>query len=72
MAVGGLGPTEIILILTVLLLFVGGPIVLIVALVLFFNRGKNSTAGMKKCAFCAYLIPVEATVCRFCGRELAQ
>ena len=69
MAVGGLGPTELILILTVLLLFVGAPIVLIVALVLFFNRRKNSTAGMKKCGFCGYSIPVEGTVCQSCSRE---
>ena len=70
MLISGLGPTEIILILIVVLLFVGIPVVVIVALILFFNRRKKSNAGMKKCAFCAYLIPVEATVCRFCGREV--
>ncbi len=68
MEIGGLGLTEIF----VLLLFIGGPIVLIVALVLLLNRGKKSNAGMKKCAFCAYSIPVEATACQFCGRETGQ
>jgi hypothetical protein len=72
MLIGGLGTTEIIVILIVLLLVVGLPVVLIVALVLFFNRRKKSDAGMKKCAFCAYTIPVEATVCRFCGREVGR
>jgi len=69
MLIGGLGTPEIIIILIVLLL-IGLPVVLIVALVLFFNRRKESNAGMKKCPFCAYSIPVEATVCRFCGREV--
>lgn len=68
----GLGIAEIIVILIVLLLLFGLPVVLIVALVLFFNRRKKSNAEMKKCAFCAYSIPVEATVCQFCGRELEQ
>jgi hypothetical protein len=71
MEIGGLGITEIIILLTVLLLSVGGPVVLIVALVLF-NRGKKANAGMKKCAFCAYSIPIEATVCQFCSREVGQ
>jgi len=69
MLIGGLGTPEIIIILIVLLL-VGLPVALIVALVLFLNRRKDPNAGTKKCAFCAYSIPVEATVCRFCGREL--
>jgi len=69
MLIGGLGTPELIVIVIVLLLTVGVPIVVIVALVLLFNRRKNLTAGMKKCAFCAYSIPVEAKVCRFCGRE---
>jgi len=68
----GLGPAELIVILIVLVLVFGLPVVLIVALVLFFNRRKKSNAVMKKCAFCAYAIPVEATVCRFCGRDLGQ
>jgi len=72
MLIGGLGTTEIITILIVLLLTVGIPIAVIVALILFFNRRKKSDADMKKCAFCANSIPVEAKVCRFCGRELAQ
>ena len=70
MEAGGLGIPEIIVLLIVFLLVVGLPVVLIVALVLFLNRRKKSNAGMKKCAFCAYSIPVEAKVCRFCGRDL--
>lgn len=70
MLIGGLGIPELIIILIVLVLLVGVPIAVIVALVFFFNKRKNSTTGMKKCAFCAYSIPVEAVVCRFCGREL--
>ena len=38
MKVGGLGTPEIIVLLIVFLLVVGLPVVLIVALVLFFNR----------------------------------
>ena len=58
--------------LIVLLLTVGAPVIVIVAVVLFFNRSKKSDAGMKKCAFCAYSIPMEAIVCRFCRREVVQ
>jgi hypothetical protein len=72
MEVAGLGLWEIIILLIVFLLFGGGPIVLIVALVLFFNRRKKSNASMKTCAFCGYSIQVEATVCQFCGREVAH
>ena len=70
MDIGGLGLTEIIVLLFVFLIVIGGPILLIVALVLFFKRRKKSNAGMKKCAFCAYSIPIEATVCQFCGKEV--
>jgi len=72
MEIGGLGGWEIIVLLAVLLLTVGIPLVVIVAFVLFSTRGKNSSAGMKKCGFCAYSIRVEATVCEFCGRDLPQ
>jgi hypothetical protein len=72
MLIGGLGTPELITIVIVLLLVVGLPVALIIALVLFLNRRKDSNGGTKKCAFCAYSIPVEATVCRFCGRELPQ
>ena len=72
MLIGGLGTPEIIIILVVFLLVVGLPVALIVALVLFFNRRKESNVGMKKCPFCAYSIPEEATVCRFCGREVGR
>jgi NADH:ubiquinone oxidoreductase subunit 3 (subunit A) len=73
MLVGGLGIQEIIVILIVLLLAFGLPVALIVALVLFINsRNRKSKASLKKCTFCAYTIPIEATVCRFCGRELRQ
>lgn len=64
------GLWEIIILLGVFLLIVGVPVAGIVALVMFFNRHKKSNAGMTKCAFCAYSIPVEATVCQSCGREV--
>jgi len=72
MEVGGLGGWEIIVVVTVFLLVFGVPVVAIVALVLFFNRRKRSNPSMKKCAFCAYSIPVGAAVCQFCGREAGQ
>jgi len=70
MLIGGLGTPELIIILIVLLLTIGVPLVGIIALIIFFNRRKHSTEGMKKCAFCAYSIPIEATLCRFCRKEV--
>lgn len=72
MLVGGLGIPEIIIILIVLLTVVGVPVAIIALVLFFIKRTKNSNADMKKCPFCAYSIPVEAKVCRYCGRELAQ
>lgn len=70
MAIGGLGPWEIIAILVVLLLTFGVPIVVIVVLVIFLKKRTDSSRGMKKCAFCGYSIPVGATFCGICGKEL--
>ena len=70
--VDGIGTPEIIIIFIVFLILVV-PLVAIVALVGFLvRRSKNSNAALKKCAFCAYSIPVEAKVCAFCSREVAQ
>ena len=67
----GLGPMEIILILLVFLVVVVAPVAIIIALVLFFvKRGRHSKADVKKCTFCGYSIPVDATFCGICGREL--
>ena len=64
-----LGLTEIVILLIVL----GMPIVVIVAVVLFITgRSKKSRDDMKKCSFCAYTIPADAKVCQFCGSELVQ
>lgn len=71
MEAGGLGPTEIIVISIVVLFMVAVPVAVIVVLYLVMRR-KSSSARTKKCSFCDYSIPVEATVCQFCGRELAQ
>ena len=72
MLIGGLGTPEIIILLIVVLIFVGVPVAIIALVLFLIKKSKNSSAGMKKCTFCAYSIPVEAMVCQFCGRELAQ
>jgi hypothetical protein len=64
------GISEIIFILLGFALTIGVPIALVVFLVLYLNKQKKSNAGMKKCPFCAYEIPLEASVCRFCSRDL--
>ena len=69
MLIGGLGTPELVIIVLVLTIGVV-PVVGIIALVMYFNKRQKSTEGMKKCAFCAYSIPAEAIVCRFCGREV--
>ena len=52
------GLWESIVLLGVFLLTIGVPVAGIVGLVLFLNRRKNSSAGMKKCGSCAYSILV--------------
>ena len=65
-----LGPTEIILISIVFLVVVVVPIALIGMAVYFAMRGGKSNSQVKKCAFCGYAVPVAATVCQYCGRDL--
>jgi len=36
------------------------------------NEERVRQGEAKKCPFCAELVKPEATVCRFCGRELPQ
>ena len=65
-----LGVVELFLIVTVFAITVAGPLA-VIGIVLYLGAKKKKTAaGMKKCPFCAYAIPIEATVCGFCSRDL--
>lgn|GEM_PF-6137751 len=66
----GIGLWETIVIAIVFLLIIGVPIVGTLVLIRFLDKRKERR--MKKCVFCAYSVPVEATICGFCRRELVQ
>ncbi len=55
--------------------FMLGPIGVILALISSKNekgieQKKISSGLMKKCPYCAEVIKAEATVCRYCGKEM--
>ena len=64
-----LGVIELFLIVTVFSITVAGPVV-VIAIVLYYNKRKNTSDGTKKCPYCAYSIPLESLVCGFCARDL--
>jgi hypothetical protein len=35
-------------------------------------ENKQIASGLKKCPYCAEMIRQEATVCRFCGRQVVK
>ena len=67
-----IGLLEIIVVLTVGVVMFGLPLLLIFLALYSGMKRKNAAASTKKCPFCAYSIPIEATVCGVCGRDLPQ
>ena len=68
MLIANLGPTEIIILLIVVL-SLALPVVLILAVVfLLVSKRKSSQAAIKKCNSCGFTLPVDARVCQHCGR----
>jgi hypothetical protein len=60
----GVGVVELLIIGCVVLMFVALPAL---AVLLFRATGR---AGRRRCPYCAEMIRKEASVCRFCGREV--